>query len=281
MSGLDLTLLRQWVGRERLVRDPLGPFPAQALAAALDRAPPAAGAELPPAWHWLYFLDAPAAAATGRDGHAATGAFLPPVPLPRRMWAAGNMELLRPLRLEQPAERSSVIKAVDAKDGKSGPLVFVTLEHRYSQDSQLCIREEQSLVYRAMPAAPQALPPGESAPSGAQWTRSVAADPVLLFRYSALTYNGHRIHYDRPYAMAQEFYPALVVHGPLLATLLLELAGAQLPRARLAAFRFRALRPTFDDAPFTLCGRRDGELLSLWSQDSQGLLCMSAEARLA
>lgn len=286
MSELDLDHLRQWVGRERIAQDMLGVFPAQALAAALDRADTlGAGDALPPAWQWLYFLDTPRASATGKDGHPElrddAASFLPPVSLPRRMWASGSFDVLRPLTLGDSATRSSLIKSVEAKTGKSGALVFVTLEHQISQDGQLCIREEQNLVYREMPTAPAPLPPGEPAPTDADWTRTIIPDPVLLFRYSALSYNGHRIHYDRPYAIEQEFYPALVVHGPLLATLLLDLLREKLPDARLASYRFRAMRPTFDTSAFQISGKRDGDSVTLWTTDHEGCLGMSATARLA
>lgn len=282
MSHIDLDHLRQWVGRERTTVDDLHPFPAQALANALDHsAPMTAGGVLPPSWQWLYFLDTPSASVTGRDGHPKLGEFLPPAPLPRRMWAAGAMQIERPLRLGTPATRRSVIRSVDAKSGKSGSLVFVTLDHEISQDGLLCLGEEQNLVYREMPSAPAPLPPGEAAPSDADWSRIVTPDPVLLFRYSALTYNSHRIHYDRHYAVDREFYPALVVHGPLLATLLLNLAKTNLDGASITAFQFRAVRPTFDTHPFTVNGKRDGQHLKLWSADHEGNLCVSATASLA
>jgi 3-methylfumaryl-CoA hydratase len=243
MSEIDLKYLRQWAGRERTVHDALCTFHAQALATALDHTDvPVAGDPLAPGWQWLYFLDTPRASATGQDGHPVVGGFLPPVALPRRMWAAGSMDILQPLKLGAAATRSSVIKSVDAKTGKTGILAFVTLDHQIFQDGQLCIREEQSLVYREMPTAPAALPSGEPAPAEADWSRIVRPDPILLFRYSALTYNGHRIHYDRPYAVNQELYPGLIVHGPLLATLLLDLAQTKISGARIAAFRFRAQR---------------------------------------
>lgn len=188
------------------------------------------------------------------------------------------MQIERPLRLGTAATRRSVIRSVDAKSGKSGSLVFVTLDHEISQSGQLCLREEQNLVYREMPDGPAPLPPGEAAPTEADWSRSITPNPVLLFRYSALTYNSHRIHYDRHYAVEREFYPALVVHGPLLATLLLELAKANLADTSITAFQFRAVRPTFDTHPFTVNGRRDGTNLKLWSADHEGNLCMSATA---
>jgi 3-methylfumaryl-CoA hydratase len=282
MSAIDLDHLRQWTGRERSVVDDLHPFAARALANALDdKTPPTAGDALPPGWQWLYFLDTPAASDTGADGHPKLGGFLPPNPLPRRMWAAGQMQIVHPLRLGRPATRHTTIRSVDAKSGKSGPLVFVTLDHRITQDDRVCIQEEQNLVYREMPSGPAPLPPGEAAPADADWRRTVTPDPVLLFRYSALTYNSHRIHYDRHYAVECEFYPALVVHGPLLATLLIELVRTQLPHVQLSSFRFRAMRPTFDIRPFHVCGKRHGQRLQLWTSDHANELCVSAEAELA
>ncbi|MGQ0619962.1 MAG: acyl-CoA dehydrogenase [Panacagrimonas sp.] len=282
MSEIDLDLLRQWVGRERTLVDDLHPLPAQALSKALDHSSPLkAGGVLPPSWQWLYFLDAPSASTTAPDGHPKLGEFLPPAPLPRRMWAAGAMRVERPLHLGTQATRRSVIRSVDAKSGKSGSLVFVTLDHEISQGGRLCVREEQNLVYREMPSGPAPLPPGEVARTDADWSRGITPDPVLLFRYSALTYNSHRIHYDRHYAVEREFYPALVVHGPLLATLLLDLVRANLPGAPIADFQFRAVRPTFDTHAFTVNGKREGQQLKLWSADHEGNLCMSATATLS
>ena len=279
---INLDHLREWVGRNRLVEDMLAPFPAQALAAALDREDIlAVGDALPAARHWLYFLETPKGSATGGDGHAKLGGFLPPVPLARRMWASGRLDFLSPLVFGQPAVRKTVVNAVEAKSGKTGSLVFVTLEHEMSQQEQLCIREEQNLVYRDMPSGPAPLASGTEEPLKADFSRIVYPDPVLLFRFSALTYNGHRIHYDRPYAMEREFYPALVVHGPLLATLLLDLLHDVLPDALVQSFSFRALRPTFDTSLLTLNGRRDGDVVTLWSADVDSQIGMSATARLA
>jgi 3-methylfumaryl-CoA hydratase len=280
MAMIDEAALQAWVGRQTTAEDALHPFAVQALAAALDRTDlPTTGDALPPSWHWLYFLDTPRACGTGGDGHAHSGAVLPPPPLPRRMWAAGAMHIEQPLRVGVPAQRRSMIRSIDVKKGRSGTLVFLNLDHELSQHGSLCIREEQNLVYREMASGPASELPGEPAPTG-QWTREIVPDPVLLFRYSALTYNGHRIHYDRPYAREREFYPDLVVQGPLLASLLLELCQAQLPRAPIRSFRFRALRPTFDSAPISLNGSRNGNEISLWSAQ-RGQLCMSAAVTLA
>jgi len=175
-------------------------------------------------------------------------------------------------------EKTSSITSVEAKNGRSGPLVFVNVKHELRQGNDLCITEEQNLVYREAPRERSELPPGEMATEGPEFSREMTPDPVLLFRYSALTYNTHRIHYDREYAVNEELYPALVVHGPLLATLLLDLVYEHFPGARIEKFKFRAVRPTFDNHPFTLCGRRSGNHLLLWSVDHHGYVCMKAEA---
>lgn len=274
--------LQAWVGRERSMVDPMPLFPARALAAALGReALPEDGDVLPLCWHWLYFHDTPRAAATGIDGHPKVGEFLPPVALPRRMWAAGALSAHEPLRVGVPAKRISRIRSIERKTGKSGELLFVTVDHLLSQDGRVCIAEEQNLVYREAATGVSPMPAGEPAPTEADARREIVPDPVLLFRYSALTYNAHRIHYDREYATTREFYPALVVHGPLLATLLLELLDERVPAVPIAEFRFRAVRPTFDRDPFTTCIRRDDRGYALWSADHEGRLGMSATVVLA
>lgn len=180
-----------------------------------------------------------------------------------RMWGSGRFSIQRPLRLGETAEKRSLIRAVEFKEGRTGAPVFVTIEHLTTQGDYPCIIEEQTLVYRAAPTGRVSMLPGMPAPADAQWTKVIQPDPLLLYRYSALTYNGHRIHYDRDYATQHEHYPALVVHGPLLSTLLCELVAMQLPDEQIKDFRFRALRPTFDSSAFTLCGRREGAGLEL------------------
>jgi 3-methylfumaryl-CoA hydratase len=279
MDTIDVAALQPWIGRQVIAEDAMNPFGARALAALLDHArAPDPGDALPLAWHWLYFLDAPSTVATGPDGHPRTGHFLPPIPLPRRMWAAGALELDRPLRLGRPAQRRSTIVAIDAKHGKTGPLVFVTLQHAITQEGAVCIREQQTLVYRAAAQASSAMPPGEPAGIGADWSRTVVPSSVLLFRFSALTYNAHRIHYDREYATGVEAYPGLVVHGPLLVIQLLDLVEHGTAPTRLAAVRFRAVRPSFVDAPVHLRARREADSIVLWSADEQNQVGMSAVA---
>lgn len=279
MTAIDIDHLRGWVGRERIRQDALAPFPAQALGALLDRErSPAAADALPPTWQWLYFNDSARQRDLGRDGHAKIGGFLPPVPLPRRMWAAGEFSYQHPLRLGVAAVQHSRITSVDLKQGSTGTLVFVSLEHQIRQGLQLCLVEKQHLVYREMPDGPNPLPPGDPAPYEADHQQALQPDPVLLFRYSALTFNGHRIHYDRNYATQQEHYPALVVHGPLLATLLAEQVALLYPEARIARFKFRAVRPVFDTDRLLLCSKRSGDSLELWTQNQDGFVTMTATA---
>lgn len=281
MTAMDIDHLRGWVGRERIRQDALAPFPAQALGALLDREQsPAAADALPPTWQWLYFNDCVRQRELGQDGHGKTGGFLPPVPLPRRMWASGEFFCERPLRIGEPAEQRSVVSSVELKQGSTGALVFVSLEHHTTQGGRRCLLEKQHLVYREMPRGPSPRPAGEPAPAEADFRVALQPDPVLLFRYSALTFNGHRIHYDRDYATQQEHYPALVVHGPLLATLLAEQAARQLPGETISYFSFRALRPVFDSDHLYLCGRRRGGTLELWIVNQEGFVSMTASATL-
>ena len=254
---------------------------AAALAATLDLdEAPADGDPLPPGWHWLYFNPFVQRRNIGPDGHPKRGGFLPAVTLPRRMWAGGRLKYLQPLRIGTEAEKNSEIIDVKAKSGRAGSLVFVTVRHRLSQNGTLCIEEEQDIVYReaAAPGAPKPVP--APAPDGAARSMVVTPDPVLLFRYSALTSNGHRIHYDRSYARDEEDYRDLVVHGPLTATLLQGFATAG-QSARLATFSFRGMAPLFGDRPFTLeAAARDGDALTLWAKGPEGELAMQAQATL-
>jgi 3-methylfumaryl-CoA hydratase len=281
---LDNSLLQQWVGKTETAAARISATTANALAATLDRAFSFnEGDVLPPLWHWAYFWPAVPASEIGPDGHPERGGFLPPVPLPRRMWAGGRLVFSHPLPVEQLATRSSTVTSVAPKSGASGTLVFVTVKHALSHAGRLCVTEEHDIVYRPLPqaGAPAASP--RMAPADAAWSRTVTPDPVLLFRYSALTFNGHRIHYDRSYVTGVEGYPGLVVHGPLIATLLADLLQRHLPDARMASFSFRAVGPLFDIEPFTLCGQPDpdGHTVRLWAQNQRGELAMQAEATLA
>lgn len=275
---------RGWTGRTEQRTDRVTTAPLAGLLATLDRedAVPEPGAEIAGLTHWLYFLPTARQSEIGADGHAKRGSFLPPVPLPRRMWAGGRFEFLQPLRVGDEVVRTSRIMRVDAKNGRSGPLVFVTVRHEITNALGLAITEEHDIVYRdvAAPGAPAPVP--VRAPTDETFGRVIAPDAVMLFRYSALTFNGHRIHYDRSYACEVEGYPGLIVHGPLIATLLVDLLQREWPHAKLRRFAFTAVRPTFDIHRFEVCGRGlDGHTVSLWSRDHEGFLTMQAEAHMA
>lgn len=275
---------QEWIGRTEETADHVTPFPVSAMSATLDRSDPAPvfGTVLPPLWHWLYFLPVYPLSQAGADGHARRGGFLPPVELPRRMWAGGRLEFRKAVRVGEQVMRKSTIANVSAKQGRTGALVFVLVRHEIRNDEGQCIVEEHDIVYRDPPAPGEPPPAYKMADIDHDWVREICPDPIMLFRYSALTFNGHRIHYDRPYATGVEGYPGLVVHGPLIATLLLDLLRKQAPEAEVARFSFRALKPLFDTAPFHVCGRveSDGKTVALWAKDADGLLAMSAEATL-
>ena len=272
-----------WIGRSERRSDLITAAPLAGLAATLDRdePEPGAGAEIPPLAHWLYFLPRARQSEIGPDGHPRRGAFLPPVPLPRRMWAGGRLAFLQPLRVGEAATRESRITAVDAKHGRSGPLVFVTVRHEVTGAQGLALSEEHDIVYRDAPQPGAPAAPPQPAPADAQFARELVPDDVLLFRYSALTFNGHRIHYDRRWCEQAEGYPGLVVHGPLIATLLLDLLRRERPAARVRRFGFTAVRPSFDGHPLRVCGRDEGAgRIALWAQDHEGWLTMSAQAEI-
>jgi 3-methylfumaryl-CoA hydratase len=272
------------VGKTETARSRIAAHAADALAATLDRPQTfEPGAALPPLWHWMYFWAGAPQAELGPDGHPQRGGFLPPVPLPRRMWAGGRLSFKAPLPVGADAVRASTILNVNVKRGASGNLAFVTVGHEIGHEGQACITEEHDIVYREMPQPGSLAPPPKPAPQDAAWSRLVTPDPVLLFRYSALTFNGHRIHYDRDYVTKVEGYPGLIVHGPLIATLLADLLRRNMPDAVMRSFNFRAVGSLFDTEPFTVCGRPgpDGRTVQLWAQNQRGELAMQAEAVLA
>jgi 3-methylfumaryl-CoA hydratase len=276
--------LQAWVGRTQRLHETLAPVPPRALAATLGLADAfEPGSALPPLWHWLYFLPLTPAADIGADGHARRGGFLPPVPLPRRMWAGGRLRFGSPLRVGDAVEKVSTIERVEAKSGRSGVLVFVTVRHelRRAGYAEAALTEWHDIVYCEAPRASEAPPAPLPPPPAPAWRREWRPDEVLLFRYGALTFNGHRIHYDRRYVTGVEGYPGLVVHGPLIATLLVELLRERLPQATLRGFEFRALRPCFDGRPLAVCGRPEAGRALLWAEDDAGALAMRAEAELA
>lgn len=280
---MNIAELQAWVGKMETRTDQATPMPLAALSATLDiDAPePRSGDAVPPLWHWIWFMPIHRQSELDEDGHGKTGDFLPPVPLPLRMWAGGRIEFQRPLRVGQTYTRTSRILDVRQKEGRSGALIFVIVRHEISDAEGIALAEEQDIVYRDKAAAEQlratTVPP---APSDAAWERVIRPDDALLFRYSALTFNAHRIHYDRRYATEVGGYPGLVVHGPLIATLLLDLVRRNLPDAKIERFAFRAVSPLFDTAPFAVCGKAesDGKTISLWAKDAAGRLATTATA---
>lgn len=271
-----------WVGKSAESGDVLTETPVRLMLATLDRGGDAAAVRvLPPLWHWLYFLPGERQSNIGLDGHPMRGGFLPPVKLPRRMWAGGRLQFLRPLHMGSEVRRLSRIAGIESKDGRSGRLVFVKVQHDISDGQGVAIREEQNIVYRGEPAADAPAASVKQAPTDEQFSRQVVPDPVMLMRYSALTFNGHRIHYDRPYSIEQEGYPGLVVHGPFIATLLLDHLKQSLPNAEVQSFEFKAVSPLFDTAPFTVAGKVEGRVATLWARGPQGQLAMMASAQLA
>lgn len=270
------------IGRHERAEAFIDPDKVAALAATLDlEGVPGKGGALPPGWHWMFFNPFMRRSRLGPDGHPARGNFLPETGLPRRMWAGGRLTYRAPLPLGARITRDSEILNVVEKTGGSGRLVFVTVRHVILHEGVAAIEEEQDIVYRA-PAAPGTpAPKPAAAPENPVWSEEAAPDPVLLFRYSALTSNGHRIHYDQPYARNEEGYRDLVVHGPLIATLLQGLAGRSQPGRALSRFEFRAMAPLFVDRPFHLEAAESAEGLSLWARGPEGELAMRAEARFA
>ncbi|OYD60205.1 UNVERIFIED_ORG: 3-methylfumaryl-CoA hydratase [Burkholderia sp. CF145] len=274
--------------RTESATDIVVPTTTAAMSATLDYdASPLPGDALPLLWHWIFFRPTVAQAQIGEDGHPRKGGFLPDLGLPRRMWAGGRVRFLVPLTVGSAVTRETSILNVSEKQGRTGKLGFVTVNHRIYCDGTFAIDEEQDIVYRepAAPGAPAPAPtaaPGSSSGS-AQWHRQIVPDEVLMFRYSALTFNGHRIHYDKPYATQVEGYPNLVVHGPLIATLLMDLLRRQRPDAKVLEFSYKAMRPSFMGNALHLCGQpsADGKTVELWSKDHEGWLTMTARATLA
>lgn len=278
--------LKSWIGRSEVRHDVVTLAPSTALGATLDHDAEAVTADmaLPPLWHWLYFLPMHRQSEIGPDGHPRRGGFVPPVALPRRMWAGGQLTFVSPIRIGDTVTRTSIIDDVKSKDGRSGKLVFVKVRHeiRCNGAADPALVEFHDIVYREAQQPGDVPPPPQTAPDGAVWQREINPDEALLFRYSALTFNGHRIHYDRRYVTEVEGYPGLIVHGPLIATLLLDLLWRERPDAEVAAFSFKAVRPTFDLHRFKVSGapQPDGKSVRLWASDHEGYLTMEATAQL-
>jgi 3-methylfumaryl-CoA hydratase len=249
VSGLA-SALAGWAPPPVTVTDRIDPWPVAAFAALLDV--PAPAGTMPPLWHWFSFLETVPQAELGEDGHPAHGHFLPPVPDRRRMIAGGRLSVRAPLPLGATVTRRSALADVSVKSGQTGEMAFVTVRHELCLDGAVAVVEEQDVVYRSQPAGtaparrhevPVAVEP-EPAAAGS-WRLRLDPDEAMLFRFSALTYNAHRIHYDRPYVTSVEGYPGLVVHGPLLALLALELPRRFAPERPVTAFEYRLQRPVF------------------------------------
>ncbi|WIM12425.1 MaoC family dehydratase N-terminal domain-containing protein [Enhydrobacter sp.] len=279
---MSLENLRDWVGRTQTAEDAITGWPVRALAATFDEKdpPPREGDPLPPLWHWLFFLEAVPQSRIGPDGHAERGDFLPPVPLPRRMWAGSRFTFDgTPLTIGDRAARRSEIRSIEPKTGSTGTMVFVTVRHSVSGPRGHSFVEEHDIVYREAPKAGEKPRQPKPAPTGATWSKSLTPDPVLLFRYSALTFNGHRIHYDQPYVTGTEGYPGLIVHGPLLGMLQMELARRSNVGRVPASFEFRALSPIFAGAPLTVGARREDDgSVTTWIANDKGGLAQQGKA---
>jgi 3-methylfumaryl-CoA hydratase len=274
-----------WIGRTEEARDTVTAGPLDRLSATLDRddAPFADGDAVPPLGHWLFFLPGARQSQLGPDGHPRRGGFLPPVhELPRRMWAGSRLSFPGTIRVGDRVVRRSTIASVKQKEGAGGPLVFVTVRHEIGRAGEApAIVDEHDIVYRGLQAPAAKLDRRKAEPG--PWRRTVRPDTVMLFRYSALTFNGHRIHYDRDYVTKEEGYPGLVVHGPLIATLLMDLLRRNAPDRHVGAFTFRAVSPLFDGHAMSVNATppdADG-LVKLWAANDDGDLAMTAEARLA
>ena len=275
--------LAGWIGKTRSTRDQITAEQINKIAATFDcPAPPSDnGAYLPPGWHWAFFAEITSISGIGRDGHQALGEFLPPVTLPRRMWASGDLQIGKPLTVGETVEKTSTILAVEEKSARSGKLVFVRVGHQFNGDKGGDMHEEHAIVYREAPA------PGATAPAPvmpalkATISHTMKASTVQLFRYSAITFNSHRIHYDVDFCRDEEGYDGLIIHGPLTATLLMDLAQKQAPGKRLKRFTFRAVSPLTHAHEFSLHATKpDGENISLWACNHRGELAMMAEAQL-
>ena len=267
-----MTNWQDWIDQQTLVASDLDPAQSQRLQVTLDRESTLKeGSTLPPAWHWIYFYDAFKASQLGRDGHTKLGISLPAFPLPRRMWAGGQIHWKSPIVLGTPATRATTIKSIEEKSGRTGELIFVTLEHVVKQNDEVCLVEEQNIVYREAANTSTAVVP-DQAEVDSEFSQPWKFSSTELFRYSALTFNGHKIHYDQDYARNVEGYPDVVVHGPLLATLMLDLAVQNAHPVN--NFSYRARSPICLPQGLTTHGRVRGSETQLWVASESGALAM-------
>ena len=278
---MDIETLRAWIGRSETQADIAAAAPLAGLAALLDHAAPPRDA-IPPLAHWLYFLPHARQSDIDSDGHPKRGGFLPPVDLPRRMWAGGQLRFHAPIAIGANLVRRSVIRDITRKRVRAARLVFVRVHHEIDADGVLCISEDQDIVYReAAKAMPPARTKAVTPPRASDATRRIVPDPTQLFRFSALTFNAHRIHYDRDYCRDVEYYPGLVVQGPYIATLLMDHLLRERPAARVSEFQFRGVKPLYDTAPFDVCLAEEQGAVRLWTRDADGDETMVATAVVA
>ena len=268
-----------WIGRSETATDTVTRGLVEAFAATLDsEAGVDVGASAPQGVHWLLAPPRAPLSELGADGHPRRGKFLPPIEAPRRMWAASDVRFLKPIAVGEDVARTSTVASIEAKQGASGPLVFVGVDHAFGVGGESRVEERQTLVYRDI--QPYVAPPvGTEADAPADFERRLTPDPVMLFRFSAITFNGHRIHYDEPYATAVELYPGIVVHAPLIASLCLDLAAREFGPNRLSRFSFRGVSPAFANEPLRIAGTRQGDDLA-FTASADGRTIARATARL-
>lgn len=283
MNAPDIDHLRTWIGRTQSATDTLTAGLVERFSATIGNHAAQVAGSAPLAIHWCLAPPAVRGDDTGEDGHPKRGGFLPPVPLARRMWAGGSLEFVAPLQTGDEVTRRSIVTDVAAKTGRSGELVFVTVSHEISTPAGIALRERQDLVYRdGSSARPREVSPPSDATGAdmdATWVERSVSDSLLLFRYSALTFNGHRIHYDPDYAKNVEGYEGLVVHGPLQATLLLHLAARCKADTAPQRFDYRGVSPLICNRPFTLCASPENDGVGLRVATGDGRTTMQASAR--
>ncbi len=275
-----MTDLQNWLGKSETKTAFIDSRQAELLAATFNSDIPKKGDALPPCWHWAWFNDAIPPSQLGRDGHPKRGlsGLLPPSPLPRRMWAGGRIEFIKPVIIGKEITKKSTIEKIAEKTGSTGALCIVTTLHELFDEDELCIREHQNLVFREDPKPDTPKPQQIAPPQNAQVSHSVTPDTITMFRYSALTFNGHRIHYDIDYARDIEGYKGLVFHAPLTATLLFELA-TQIADKSISQFSYRATAPLFGHQDFSIHGKKDGDKITVWAQTPTGGQAMIGEAK--
>jgi 3-methylfumaryl-CoA hydratase len=271
-------MFQDWIGREEVATQRADGWPIRGLCALLGREDAShEGAGIPNAGHWTYFTPAVQQHLIDTDGHPKRGGLLPPFPQARRMWAGSNIAFERPVRVGETVTKATRIADIAVKDGRSGQLVFLKLANRYAVAGRAVLNETQTLVYRHQPAVDEPAPAPKPAPANPDWSRRIEATPALMLRYSAVTFNAHRIHYDKPYATGEEGYAATVVQGQLVATILLEEIRCRYPNREVATFDFRVVRPLFEGTTFAVEGQRQDErTLALWSRAEDGAVSLSA-----